>query len=261
MKPNIDNRLYDNQTDAWWDENGLLHLLKVMVNPWRVPYFIEAMHDRFGPDLNRVRLLDAGCGGGVLSEEFARAGCRVTGVDVADHALEAARRHARSVGLSIDYRHADAGQLPFEADSFEVVACCDVLEHITDWRRVIAEAGRVLAPGGLFLFDTINRTPQSRVNFIHGLQESPLTRLFPPDTHVWDMFITPAELADAIEGSGMHLDGLAGSRIGCPPLRTLWEVIRHKQGRTTVAELGRRLELRLDPDLSLNYLGRAGKPA
>jgi 2-polyprenyl-6-hydroxyphenyl methylase/3-demethylubiquinone-9 3-methyltransferase len=251
--------MYDEFADSWWDEDGTLHLLKVMVNPWRVPYFADALKERFGSDLSHVRLLDIGCGGGVLAEEFAKLGCQVTGIDISDESLAVARAHARTEGLSIAYRNGLATQLPFDGGSFEVVSCCDVLEHIPNWELAIAEVGRVLKPSGLFLFDTINRTLQSKVNFIFGLQDSPFTKLFPKDTHVWEMFITPEELSAALERHGLHVQGLSGGVIARNPFSTLLEVRRYKRGKINVAELGRRLELKLDPDLSLNYLGYARK--
>jgi 2-polyprenyl-6-hydroxyphenyl methylase/3-demethylubiquinone-9 3-methyltransferase len=251
--------MYNELANSWWDENGPLHLLKVMVNPWRVPYFADAMTKHFGTDLSYVRLLDIGCGGGVLAEEFARLGCKVTGVDVAFESLAVARAHARTGGLLIDYQIGTATRLPLDGSSFEVVSCCDVLEHILEWEEVIAEVGRALKPGGLFLFDTINRTPKSKSTFIFGLQEWSFTKLFPRDTHVWEMFITPDELTGALEKQGMKVNGLGGGIIARNPLSTLQEVRRHKRGEISVAELGRRLELKHDPDLSLNYLGYAQK--
>jgi len=259
MSATINNHMYDDFADSWWDENGTLHLLKVMVNPWRVPYFADALRERFGTDLSHVRLLDIGCGGGVLAEEFARLGCQVTGIDLSDESLAVARAHARDEGLSIAYQNGSAAQLPFDRDSFEVVSCCDVLEHIPDWEQVISEVGRVLIPEGLFLFDTINRTSKSKLNFIFGLQDFSFTKLFPKDAHVWEMFITPEELTDALEKNGMKVQGLSGGAIARSPLSTLQEVRRHKCGEISVAELGQRLELRHDPDLSLNYLGYAQK--
>ncbi len=261
MPPTINNRMYSELAAQWWDENGPLHLLKAMVNPWRVPYFQGALGERFGADLSRVRLLDVGCGGGVLAEAFARLGPRVTGIDLSEESITVARAHAQSEGLSIDYRTGSATRLPFGPDSFEAVSCCDVLEHIPDWRRVLREAGRVLTPGGLFLFDTINRTSKSKVTFIFGLQEWRLTRLFPRHTHVWEMFITPKELRQALQENRMELADLQGSAIAGSPLSTLLQVLRHKRGKINVAELGRRLQLRLDRDLSLNYLGYARKTA
>ena len=124
---------------------------------------------------------------------------------------------------------------------------------------VIAEVGRVLKPNGLFLFDTINRTPKSKSTFIFGLQDFSFTKLFPKDAHVWEMFITPEELSAALDEHGMMVQGMSGGAIARNPFSTLLEVRRHKRGEINVAELGRRLELKLDPDLSLNYLGYARK--
>jgi 2-polyprenyl-6-hydroxyphenyl methylase/3-demethylubiquinone-9 3-methyltransferase len=259
MQSTVNNQMYNELADSWWDENGPLHLLKVMVNPWRVPYFADAMTTHFGTDLSHVRLLDIGCGGGVLAEEFARLGCQVAGIDIAAESIAVARAHARTQGLLINYQTGSATQLPFDGGSFEIVSCCDVLEHISEWEQVIVEVGRVLKSGGLFLFDTINRTPKSKSTFIFGLQEWSYTKLFPRDTHVWEMFITPGELTSVLEKHGMKVKGFSGGAIARNPLSTLQEVRRHKRGEITVAELGRRLELKHDPDLSLNYLGYARK--
>lgn len=259
MQKYINNQMYNEQAVAWWDENSPLHLLKAMVNPWRVPYFTAALEEHFGARLSGLRLLDVGCGGGVLAEGFAHLGCQVTGIDIAQASLKVARAHAQAMGLRILYGAASAAQLPFEANSFQVVSCCDTLEHIRQWEQVIAEVVRTLEPGGLFLFDTINRTHKSRVMFISGLQEWSLTRLFPPDTHIWEMFITPAELTDALQKNGLEVIGLHGGVIPKHPLLTLREVRRYKRGQITAAELGRSLALALDDDLSLNYLGIARK--
>jgi len=257
MQPTINNRMYNEFANSWWDENGTLHLLKVMVNPWRVPYFENAMTKHFGADPSHIRLLDIGCGGGVLAEEYAKIGCQVTGIDISEESLAVARAHAQAEGLSIEYQSGSATELPFDGGSFEVVSCCDALEHILEWGQVIAEVSRVLKPDGLFLFDTINRTPQSKVNFIFGLQDFPFTKLFPKDAHVWEMFITPEELKTTIEAHGMRVEGMRGGEIAASPLDTLREVRRYKRGKINVAELGRRLELKLSDDLSLNYLGYA----
>jgi 2-polyprenyl-6-hydroxyphenyl methylase/3-demethylubiquinone-9 3-methyltransferase len=259
MPHSINNQMYIEQADAWWDENSPLHLLKAMVNPWRVPYFEAALREQFGARLPGLRLLDIGCGGGVLAEEFAHLGCQVIGIDVAKASLEVASAHARRLGLRVTYQVASAARLPFEAGRFQVVSCCDVLEHIPEWEQVIAEVGRMLEAGGLFLFDTINRTPKSRVTFISGLQDWPFTRLFPANTHVWEMFITPAELTNALRQHGLEVAGLRGGVIPRRPLSTLREVRRYKRGLITAAELGRSLALALDGDLSLNYLGVARK--
>jgi 2-polyprenyl-6-hydroxyphenyl methylase/3-demethylubiquinone-9 3-methyltransferase len=106
-------------------------------------------------------LLDIGCGGGVLTEDFASMGCQVTGIDISPRSIEVAKAHAALSGLTVDYRVGSGTELDFEANSFDAVSCCDVLEHIQDWKQVLAEASRVLTPGGLFFFDTINRTLKS----------------------------------------------------------------------------------------------------
>jgi 2-polyprenyl-6-hydroxyphenyl methylase/3-demethylubiquinone-9 3-methyltransferase len=204
-------------------------------------------------------LLDIGCGGGVLTEEFASMGCQVTGIDISPRSIAVAQVHAARSGLSIDYRVGSGTSLPFGERNFEAVSCCDVLEHIRDWKQVIAEAVRVLVPGGLFFFDTINRTRKSQVTFIYGLQESPLTRLMPADTHIWEMFITPDEIRSAVQAYGMAVQDMMGGKIAKNPFATLWDVRQQKQGRISFGELGRRLELKLDGDLSLNYLGYARK--
>ena len=253
----LDYQIYEELAGSWWDEGGSLHLLKAMVNPWRVPYFADALKKHFGSDLARVLLLDVGCGGGVLTEEFARLGCQVTGVDLSLGSLETARAHAQTDGLSIAYQAGSATWLPFDRNSFEVVSCCDVLEHIPRWEEVLAEVGRVLAPGGLFLFDTINRTLKSRFAFIFGLQEWGFTRLFPRDTHIWEMFITPDELVAALAEHSLTVKDLSGAFIDQNPLAILTELRRYKRGEINVAELGRRLELKHGPDVSLNYLGYA----
>lgn len=259
MTGHINNRIYDELAQTWWDENEFLHLLKVMVNPWRVPYFKHALRKHYGQDLSRVRLLDIGCGGGVLTEEFASLGCRVTGIDISPESIAVARAHAEISGLSIDYRVGSGTNLPFDNESFDAVSCCDVLEHIGDWKQVIAEVARVLMSRGLFFFDTINRTMKSRVTFIYGLQEFPLTALMPADTHVWQMFIKPNEISAALREKGMQVEDMQGGKIAKNPLATLWDIRQQKQGRITFAELGRRLKLELDGDLSLNYLGYAHK--
>jgi 2-polyprenyl-6-hydroxyphenyl methylase/3-demethylubiquinone-9 3-methyltransferase len=257
----INNHIYDDLAETWWDESEFLHLLKVMVNPWRVPYFRKILEKHYGQDLSQVRLLDIGCGGGVLTEEFALMGCQVTGIDISPRSIEIARRHAVRTELPIEYHVGSATQLPFAPESFDAVSCCDVLEHIHDWRQTIAEAGRVLKSRGHFFFDTINRTQQSKVQFIFGLQEFPLTRLMPANTHIWEMFIKPEELISALQENGFVPEDMKGGKIVKNPLATFWEVQQQKRGRITFAELGHRLKLKLDPDLSLNYLGYARKSA
>jgi 2-polyprenyl-6-hydroxyphenyl methylase / 3-demethylubiquinone-9 3-methyltransferase len=259
LTPTINNHIYDELANTWWDPNKVLHLLKAMVNPWRVPYFKDVLTKEYGEDLRDVRMLDVGCGGGVLSEEFASIGCKVTGIDPSLRSIRVAQAHTATSGLSINYKVGSGISLPFANGSFDVVSCCDVLEHIRDWRLVITELNRVLVPGGLFLFDTINRTLLSRVAFIYVLQVIPFTKLMPRDTHVWELFIRPDELTTAIEQNGMMVKDMKGGKIARNPISMFWDIGQQKSGHIHFGELGRRLSMRLDGDLSLNYLGFARK--
>ena len=255
--PTINNQVYDDLAQSWWDESSPFYLLKSMVNPWRVPYFTDVIKSAYSGKLTELSLLDIGCGGGFLTEEYARLGCQVTGIDISPRSIAAARAHAGQENLSIDYQIGSASQLKYEGELFEIVSCCDVLEHIPNWEEVIQEISRVLKPGGLFLFDTINRTERSRATMIFGLQDWSFTKLFAPDTHVWDMFITPEELTEALKARGIQVQEFSGGIIPKNPWATLWEVRRYKRGSISAAELGRRLTLVHGPDLSQNYLGYA----
>jgi 2-polyprenyl-6-hydroxyphenyl methylase/3-demethylubiquinone-9 3-methyltransferase len=257
----INNQVYDDLADTWWDENSPFHLLKTMVNPWRVPYFAEVIKNVFPGDLTKVQLLDIGCGGGFLTEEYARMGPQVIGVDISPRSIAAAQAHAQIEDLPINYQVGSATGLDFSDNSFEILSCCDVLEHIPDWETVIKEIARVLRPGGLFLFDTINRTEKSKATMIFGLQDWSFTKLFPPGTHIWEMFIKPEELTRALDDRGIQVREFSGGVIPKGPWFTLREVRRYKTGKISAAELGERLELEHGPDLSQNYLGYAQNSA
>jgi 2-polyprenyl-6-hydroxyphenyl methylase/3-demethylubiquinone-9 3-methyltransferase len=257
----INNQVYDDLADTWWDENSPFYLLKAMVNPWRVPYFTEVIQKAYPGDVSTLQLLDIGCGGGFLTEEYARLGYQVIGIDISPKSIAVARSHALKENLSIDYQVGSADNLEFGADYFNIVSCCDVLEHILEWGEVITEIARVLKPGGLFLFDTINRTQKSRMTMIFGLQNWSFTKLFPPDTHIWEMFIRPEEITQALSDQGIQVIEFSGGMIPKDPYSTLREVRRYKTNKISAAELGQRLELKHGSDLSQNYLGYAQKSA
>src|SRR5215212_11937255 len=121
MAADINNRVYDDFADTWWDEDEFLHLLKVMVNPWRVPYFKNVLVKYYDQDLSHLRLLDIGCGGGVLAEEFASIGCQVTGIDISPRSIAVAHAHAALSGLPVDYRVGSGTSLPFDDERFDAV--------------------------------------------------------------------------------------------------------------------------------------------
>jgi len=197
MVRGVDNGVYDRLGGSWWDETSLLNVLHGSVTPGRFAYFRDVLARQFGAGAAGLRVLDIGCGGGFLAEEFAALGCRVTGVDPSPASINAARAHGAGRGLLIDYRVGVGEELPVPDAAFGVACCCDVLEHVSDVDRVISETARVLEPGGLYLFDTINRTRTSKLLAIKAAQQWRLTRLTDVAFHDWDMFITPAELAAA----------------------------------------------------------------
>lgn len=196
--------------DAWWAADGELAGLHAY-NPVRLNFILEAV--RQGMDhkdrLNGLKVLDIGCGGGILSEGLARLGAEVTGLDVGVEAIEAARRHAQGSGLNITY-HCGEIEDYRPKNRFDVVIASEVIEHVADPAAFVAEAVRCLQPGGVLVITTFNRTLQSLALGI-GMAEYVLG-LAPRGTHQWDKFIKPSELAHMLEGNGLAVKGLMGAR-------------------------------------------------
>jgi 2-polyprenyl-6-hydroxyphenyl methylase/3-demethylubiquinone-9 3-methyltransferase len=254
----VDNTVYDRMADSWWEEGGFLHLLAAL-NPVRFGYMRRVLTEELHLAPFGLRALDVGCGGGLLAEEFARLGCAVVGVDPSEESLAAARRHAAGQGLAIQYQCAMGEALPFADASFDIVYCCDVLEHVTALGQVIAETARVLRPGGTYLYDTINRTSQSRLIVIKLLQEWRWTALMPPRLHDWHMFIRPTELRRALEHHGLMPGGLTGLKPRANPLRLIRALRRRQRGLLSYAAAVREMDLGECPDTSVSYIGYARK--
>jgi 2-polyprenyl-6-hydroxyphenyl methylase/3-demethylubiquinone-9 3-methyltransferase len=255
----VDNSLYSRPGDIWWDERATLSMLRTSLNPARFGYFRHVLTEQLRANPDGMTALDVGCGGGLLAEEFARLGCQVTGVDPSEQALEVARAHASTSGLDITYRAGVGEALPFPDRSFEIVYCCDVLEHVNDLNQVIGEIARVLAPSGVFFFDTINRTFLSKLLAIKLAQEWKLTRVLPPNLHDWRQFIKPAELDLLLIRHGLERQKVVGLMPGLRPITTLFAIYRYKRGAISVGELGRRLAFRASRNLSVSYAGYALK--
>lgn len=250
----VNNAIYDSDAHLWWDDNSYLSLLRTSLNPARFGYFTAAL-ERLKIDPRGRRALDIGCGGGLLAEEFARLGCNVTGIDPSARSVAAARAHAALSGLDIAYRVGRGEGLPFPDSHFDIVYCCDVLEHVEDLDAVLAETARVLKPGGLYLFDTINRTPLSWLAVIFAAQHFPLTRIFPPGTHAWGKFIRPDELSTVLRRHGIAAAEFAGlaPRVSAP-VNAAW-MLALKAGIINFGHYGRATAFRVVPDLSMNYAG------
>jgi 2-polyprenyl-6-hydroxyphenyl methylase / 3-demethylubiquinone-9 3-methyltransferase len=260
MARSVDNGVYERLGGSWWDEASPLNLLHGSVTPGRFAYFRAVLAGRFGAGVAGLRVLDIGCGGGFLAEEFAALGCRVTGVDPSTASIGAARAHAAGRGLSIDYRAGAGEGLPVPDAAFGVACCCDVLEHVADVDRAVSEVARVLEPGGLFLFDTVNRTRTSRLLAIRAAQQWRLTRLTDVAFHDWDMFIKPAELAAVLERHGLAPGEMTGLGTRARPLAVLRGLASARLGRITYGELSRRLDVGQVSSTAISYMGYATKP-
>ena len=253
----VDNDVYERLGESWWDETSPLSLLHGSVTPGRFDYFRKALTRRFGAAQGGLPVLDIGCGGGFLAERFAALGCAVTGVDPSPASVSAALAHAAGHGLRIDYRVGVGEELPVRDAAFDVACCCDVLEHVADVDRVISETARALKPGGLYLFDTVNRTWKSRLLAIKVTQQWPLTRLTDVALHDWDMFITPAELAGILERHGLAPGEMTGLGARAGPLAVLRGFISARRGRITYGELSRRLDVGQVGTKAVSYMGFA----
>lgn len=190
----------------WWDPNGKFKPLHLM-NPCRLDYIttqIAAEFDRnlAGPHpLTGLRILDIGCGGGLLSEPMARLGAEVVGADAAARNIPVAQVHAEQSGLKIDYRITTAEDLAASGEQFDVVLNMEVVEHVADPLAYLTACQQLLKPGGLMLCSTLNRNPKSFMMAIIGAEW--VMRWLPKGTHDWAKFITPAELYDLIRKAGL----------------------------------------------------------
>lgn len=197
--------IYDDVAANWWsDDIRWVRTLKNLV-PGRLAWFDRHI------DWAGLGVLDLGCAGGFMAEALTFKGARVTGIDPASQAIEAARAHAKSIGQPIRYDVGVGEDLPYETESYDAVVCVDVLEHVSDLTKVLSEVARVLKPGGTFLFDTINRNRVSRFGTI-TLAEN-ILRLLPKGTHDPELFIKPRELMRALENAGL----VAGPTKGLGP--------------------------------------------
>ncbi|ARC87227.1 bifunctional 2-polyprenyl-6-hydroxyphenol methylase/3-demethylubiquinol 3-O-methyltransferase UbiG [Rhodovulum sp. MB263] len=226
----------------WWDPTGKFKPLH-MLNPCRLDYITRQIAAEFDRDLSAeapftgLRLLDIGCGGGLLSEPMARLGAEVVGADAAERNIPVARIHAEQSGLEIDYRHTTAEALAEAGEQFDVVLNMEVVEHVADPLAYLTACRTLLKPGGLHLCSTINRNPKAFVMTILGAEY--VMRWLPKGTHEYQKFITPDELCGLLEQSGLKLLDRSGFVFN--PLTWDWSISSR--------------------DLSVNYVTAARKPA
>lgn len=203
----------------WWDPKGssaMLHRL----NPVRLAFVRDAIDTHWAGDSRGLRplagktALDVGCGAGLLCEPLARLGAGVTGVDAAEENVAAARLHAEGSGLVIEYRHGDVAQLSLKG--FDLVTSLEVLEHVADKAAFVGALAAALAPDGLMILSTPNRTAQSRLLLVEGAER---LGAIPRGTHHWNDFATPDELAQLLADAGLKMGEPRG--IGWSPAKGL----------------------------------------
>jgi 2-polyprenyl-6-hydroxyphenyl methylase/3-demethylubiquinone-9 3-methyltransferase len=201
--------------EHWWDPCGPFKTLHD-INPLRLSYIEQRAH------LSNARLLDVGCGGGLLAEGLSARGAQVTGLDLGERNLDVARHHARAGGMTIEYLHSDVETLADERQGrYDVVTCLEVLEHVPAPAAIVAACVKALRPGGMVFFSTINRSPKSFLLAILGAEY--VLGMVPKGTHEYLKFVRPAELAgwcraaglDTLELTGLHLNPLTQTyRLG-----------------------------------------------
>ena len=257
----IDNEMYFREDISWWDE-GDDHetvFLRRFVNPIRFGFFQRIIEQMPQGMAEGKKILDVGCGGGFLAEEFAKIGFEVTGMDPAPPSLKDASRHAEQNHLKIRYIQGYGEDIPLETGSFDYVACCDVLEHVADVEKVIKEISRVLQPAGLFFYDTINRNLFSYLAVIKIAQDWRFTAWEMPRVHVWHKFIKPAELMALMEKYGLVHQEIRGISSGANLFAVLLAAIKRAQGKISRLEMGVRMKLQESSNIKLSYMGYAFK--
>lgn len=251
MKKN-DLEYYDLNAEKWWQEGEALHLSNHF-NQTRFEFAAQYIHD-----WKNLKVLDIGCGGGLACETIAKLGADVSGIDLSENSIKVAKEHASQSQLEIDYRQGFAENLPYGSNSFDVVLCFDVLEHVLNLEKVISEAYRVLSQGGVFLFDTINRTFKSKLVMIWLLED--VLNQIPRGLHDWNKFVKPEELSSMLKKnhfSNVEIQGFDvtnGMNFGVLKNIILSGLNNQNKGRE--ADL---FKIQINQDISMCYIGKVDK--
>ena len=187
----------------WWDRESEFKTLHE-INPLRVTYI-----EKQAQGVEGKKILDVGCGGGILAEALANKGAHVTGIDVAELSLKVAKMHLHESGLEVDYQLSTVEDFAQQhAARFDIVTCLEILEHVPDPASIVASASRLLKPDGLLCLSTLNRNPKSFALAILGAEY--ILRMLPRGTHEYKKFIKPSELAATLRANGMQLRDITG---------------------------------------------------
>jgi len=209
----------------WWNPRGPMAALHKF-NPVRLGFIRDEAAARFERDarkldcLKGLRMLDIGCGGGILSEPLARLGAQMVGADPSRENIAVARAHAEESGIAVDYRATTAEELSAGGETFDVVLAMEVVEHVADVKAFVATCAGMVAPGGLMVAATLNRTLKSFALAIVGAEY--VLRWLPRGTHQWDKFVTPDELTAAFERGGLQVTAESG--VIYNPLADRWQL-------------------------------------
>ena len=204
---------FSRHANDWWNTRGPMAALHKF-NPARLAYIRDQAAKRFAREpkklgcLKDLRMLDIGCGGGILSEPLARLGAQIVGADPSAENIAVASAHAEQSGVAVDYRAATAEELAAANERFDVVLAMEVIEHVADVKSFVATCASMVKPGGLMIAATLNRTFKSFALAIVGAEY--VLRWLPRGTHQWDKFVTPNELELAFERAGLDVIGERG---------------------------------------------------
>jgi len=199
----------------WWDTEGELRTLH-QLNPLRLEY----INSKF--NLNTAKIIDIGCGGGILSESMAKEGAQVTGIDMNKSVIHVAKLHQLESGSKVEYLHTSAEAMAEErAAQYDAVTCLELLEHVPDPSSIVSACAKLVKPGGHLFFSTLNRNPKSYLLAILGAEY--LLKLLPKNTHDYSKFIRPSELSEWAREAGIHPQELKG--ISYNPLRKQFKLV------------------------------------
>lgn len=203
---------FDSLGDKWWDESGPMRPLH-RLNPVRMEYIRRMVSDHFDlPDtvksLQGIKIADIGCGGGIVAEPLCRMGADVTGVDAGKENIKIAKAHAEAHGLKINYLATSVEDLAARGAQYDVVTALEIVEHVADVEEFMRALCEIVAPGGMLILSTLNRTPKSYALGIIAAEY--ILRWVPTGTHDWKKFLKPSELAKHIEEHGLDVTDVRG---------------------------------------------------